>query len=779
VAEHLSDRGTRVVVIAAPGTPEDLVRCLQACCGLERTQITVVPPTAGREELLRSMTRAAGQATGLLLVWYIGPSALDASGRLALITGAQPGPGPQAAAGMLLFEDMVTALAARRRSWPTLIVLDCPQADQVVLTQPEWGLLARAEADPDHPAGIGLLTDPLVRLLEHGIPAGPGQLTLGAAHGYLARAMTASGLAPPQLTGSASLRELILGPNPALSPAGGRNPAGSRPGARDRRLPRMARLGLALTGLFAATVVLTVVAAMFVFHTRPAARPAAAARSGRAHVAASTGAAQLSGVSCTSPTACTAVGNTGSDAAEATPLAERWNGRTWTIQPTPSPPAATTGALLAVSCTSPTACIAVGSTSGHSTTGAPLAERWNGRTWIIQPTPSPPAAKSGSLSGVSCTSETACTAVGAFGLRNGSGMALAERWNGRSWAIQPTPGLPAPTSGLLSVSYFQAVSCTSATACTAVGQSGTTGLGRRPVTAPYLPLAERWNGTSWAIQPVPAPVTASATSFSGVQCTSATACTAVGGAALSNGSAMVLTEYWNGTQWAILPGPVSSSSLDAFASVSCPSRTTCTAVGRLYTAAIGLAAGQWNGTQWAITTALPDAGGTPGSTLSGVSCTSPAACIAVGQSDGVPLAESWNGTQWSTQPIGALPVMYNLGGAQAAAWNNPERSPATFPVFADGSAAIIRMRWARWNHTTAVTSSATYYDRSGPCCTQSDQHYHQVTVTLSQVQYSGGPRPGSYFDRMVIAGRGFRTLTYTYEVSFGDLTLGGWTGGAS
>ena len=82
------------------------------------------------------------------------------------------------------------------------------------------------------------------------------------------------------------------------------------------------------------------------------------------------------------------------------------------------------------------------------------------------------------------------------------------------------------------------------------------------------------------------------------------------------------------------------------------------------------------------------------------------------------------------------------------------------------------------NGIWAVTSSATYYDRSGPCCTKADQHYYQATVTLSDVRYSGGPRPGPYFTRMVITGRGFPTLTYTYKVfRGGSLVIGGWGGG--
>jgi hypothetical protein len=122
-----------------------------------------------------------------------------------------------------------------------------------------------------------------------------------------------------------------------------------------------------------------------------------------------------------------------------------------------------------------------------------------------------------------------------------------------------------------------------------------------------------------------------------------------------------------------------------------------------------------------------------------------------------------------------LPVLYNLGGdGGIAVWNLPQVKPKTFFIFADGSGAVIDMRWARWTHTTAVTSTATDYYRTGPCCTKSDQHYVKVTVTLSGVRSSGGPRPGPYFTKMVIAGRGIHTLRYTYEVSHG---FGGWLGG--
>jgi serine/threonine protein kinase len=124
------------------------------------------------------------------------------------------------------------------------------------------------------------------------------------------------------------------------------------------------------------------------------------------------------------------------------------------------------------------------------------------------------------------------------------------------------------------------------------------------------------------------------------------------------------------------------------------------------------------------------------------------------------------------------PVLYSYDFSSRG-WTLPQVRPAGWLLFIDGSAAITKMHWSSWNGSSARTSSATYYDRSGPCCTAADQHYYNVTVTLSDVRPRGGPHPGPYFTRMVITGRGFRTLTYTYEVSReGSIVQGAWIGGA-
>ena len=93
--------------------------------------------------------------------------------------------------------------------------------------------------------------------------------------------------------------------------------------------------------------------------------------------------------------------------------------------------------FLAVSCPARRMCVAVG--IADIARQLLLAERWNGRRWIVTHPVLPAKATSGGLTGVSCSSSRACTAVGfEFVPATGSGP-LAERWNGRSWTLQSMP----------------------------------------------------------------------------------------------------------------------------------------------------------------------------------------------------------------------------------------------------------------------------------------------------------------------------------------------------
>jgi hypothetical protein len=116
-----------------------------------------------------------------------------------------------------------------------------------------------------------------------------------------------------------------------------------------------------------------------------------------------------------------------------------------------------------VSCTSPRACTATG--ANFSNTGPTLAVRWNGTRWGVQRTPTPNFSTSHeepALNAVSCSSATACTATGAYA-PGGHLAYFLEAWNGRSWRLVTAPHPAGFTAGALN-----GVSCVPAR-CTAVG----------------------------------------------------------------------------------------------------------------------------------------------------------------------------------------------------------------------------------------------------------------------------------------------------------------------
>src|SRR5947209_8396029 len=172
----------------------------------------------------------------------------------------------------------------------------------------------------------------------------------------------------------------------------------------------------------------------------------------------------MAGMSCPSARACIAVGEVGY---KGPPGAMGWDGRRWTQESVPNPGLAPDSAgqpeaLTGVSCPSSTACTAVGSNAVGGRV-QPLAERWDGSRWSLEEMPEPAGVVVAVLSQVSCASPVTCVAVGSYTTSRAqffSG-ALIARWDGVHWTVHTTPGAIELTS----------VSCSSSNACTAVGDS--------------------------------------------------------------------------------------------------------------------------------------------------------------------------------------------------------------------------------------------------------------------------------------------------------------------
>ncbi len=181
------------------------------------------------------------------------------------------------------------------------------------------------------------------------------------------------------------------------------------------------------------------------------------------------------------------------------------------------------------------------------------------------------------LYAVSCTSRSQCTATGMASTRSGKNTkTLAERWNGTTWAVQSTP---TPTSRTLQGGTLTGgVSCTSSTACVADGFS----YSKKSTQL----LGEGWNGHTWTAQPDATPVVTGESA--GIACRWAKDCMAVGGSTLRDD----LAEHWNGRKWSA----VTTKHDGELIGVACPATGNCTAVGS-NDGGKALAA-HWNGKAW-------------------------------------------------------------------------------------------------------------------------------------------------------------------------------------
>jgi hypothetical protein len=252
--------------------------------------------------------------------------------------------------------------------------------------------------------------------------------------------------------------------------------------------------------------------------------------------------------------------------------------------------------------------------------------------WTLQPVSKPAGAKASALAGVSCASSSECIAVGAYTTATSlcsTGCPLAERWNGASWAVARTP-----TPAHAKTSSLAAVSCGPGGACTAVGNYVDRAGAART-------LAERWNGTDWHIERTVNPPDAwsrpgsglAGTMLSGVSCASATSCFAVGSyVTRSSKFELTLLEHWNGQHWTLQSA--SQATGHPVISVSCPSSTECSAAGANDTgSSVSPFVDHWNGSSWisqaTANLAVPSEANAD-DLFDSVSCPSLTDCTAVG-----------------------------------------------------------------------------------------------------------------------------------------------------
>jgi hypothetical protein len=322
----------------------------------------------------------------------------------------------------------------------------------------------------------------------------------------------------------------------------------------------------------------------------------------------------LQGVSCPSAAFCMAVGYYYAGLRIPRGLIESWDGTRWSVVPSPRPGG--DEVLNGVTCTSATACMAVGFFGNAAKNlSETLVESWDGTRWSVVPSANRITSAGGgnTLAAISCASATACLAVGSFSAGSPHIKSLFESWDGTRWSLVPgsSPG---------SNPVLDSISCISAVACTAAGTYY-----KRASGVVSSNLIESWDGARWSV--VPNPDGAGYNGLSGVSCTSATACMAVGSVDLSTGS-VTLIESWNGTHWSIVPSPNQAGD-NQLSGVSCTSAATCTAVGYYIpkAATAKTLIESWNGTHWSL---VPSPNPANNPVLNSISCVSMVACTAAG-----------------------------------------------------------------------------------------------------------------------------------------------------
>ena len=310
---------------------------------------------------------------------------------------------------------------------------------------------------------------------------------------------------------------------------------------------------------------------------------------------------------------------------------QRWNGSTWSAVKTQAP-ASGGSVFLDVTCVSSNDCWAVGAAQGMNSPPSPLAEHWNGSSWSISATSS----VHGYLLGVSCIGADECFAVGALTDSNANQTVdLAYRWNGASWSAEPTIETGQKYSEL------NGVACQSASSCWAVGTDGlnpqnSNFLPVLPSAAGDQSLIAHWNGSVWS--EVSNPTFSDGGYLSAVTC-SGPACWAVGSiTTVAGGAGTALIERSEGSGWSQVQSPTfAGPGRDFLHQVTCVNPAYCVAVGAdglgspphaFGSGPVEPLAATWNGTSWSATATgqLPvDLG-----FLTGVACAGMAECFAAG-----------------------------------------------------------------------------------------------------------------------------------------------------
>ena len=210
----------------------------------------------------------------------------------------------------------------------------------------------------------------------------------------------------------------------------------------------------------------------------------------------------LVGVSCASSSWCMAVGelftSCGVGCGTSGPLVETYDGSGWSVAPSANDPGG--AQLLGVSCTDRTFCVVVGlyvTGSVGDSQAQRLIETYDGTGWSVEPIPySYYPVHAFDLAAISCTSRTYCMALGSAAHTNSYGVVLdyvplIEIYDGTHWSLGPSPAQPSDNGGAFCALFFCGVSCSSPSFCAVADTYNTS-------TGDFRGVVYTYDGTNWS-----------------------------------------------------------------------------------------------------------------------------------------------------------------------------------------------------------------------------------------------------------------------------------------
>ena len=275
------------------------------------------------------------------------------------------------------------------------------------------------------------------------------------------------------------------------------------------------------------------------------------------------------------------VGSTTNEAARKT-KAERWDGSSWSLFPTPN---VETGdnVLTGVDGSASDDVWAVGY-SERAKDYTTLVEHWDGDRWRVVESPNVATSHYNTLTSVDAQSNTDAWAVGSYRTAT-SRKSLIQLWDGTSWTIVSSPNPGTVSNSLLDV--------------TTAGPGGIWAVGWKSSGEGLRSLVLQRDGTRWVEVAVP-PVGTGDNVLTGVSAAGAGDVWATG-YYVEGTQYRTLTLHYDGKTWSHVPSPNGGDEISILRDVGAFSSTNAWAVGFEYRAAENryVASTQhWDGSTW-------------------------------------------------------------------------------------------------------------------------------------------------------------------------------------